>query len=352
MRSRKKRRRAGSSKRDALHRTGRGWTTIEIPEGIEMFQPKPGKYRLDIIPYEVGEGNPYADPGTWYYERTFFVHTRIGPNQQSFVCPSKTLGKPCPICKHADELADEADVDPEVVKALQPKERQLFLVYDHGQPDKGVQLWEVSYYLFGSLLDDLRHDADENETWITDFDDPDAGSTLKVSFREERLSRFSFVKAYHIDFRPRKNGLSEELLNHGIVLDDLLKVLDYKSLKSILLQEQAEDEDEEDEDEEPVPAGRRSRRKSAPPTPKKVEEESDVEDEGDAEDDEDEAPIPPKLRSKSSNTRSRAAKAEEDVDEDFDDDADADADADADVDAGEQEADSAEGEEDEDWIPW
>lgn len=264
---RQKRKRAGSSRRDSQHRTGGDWTTLTIPEGVELFQPKAGSYRLDIVPYEAGSGNPYADVGDLYYERTYFTHRAIGPNSESYVCPAKTAGKKCPVCEDRARMQRDPDSDTELVKSLRPKERQLWLVFDHGEKEKGVQLWEFSHWNFGKLLDTIRQNADEDEEYKADFDDPEGGASLKVLFSEESGGGYSFIEATSIEFKPRKDGLDEELLEHGVCLDSLLKIPDYDKLKAAYLQ--VEDDEEGEELKEGKP------RQGRPPKKKPVEEEED-----------------------------------------------------------------------------
>jgi len=250
-RRQRERQRAGSNRRDTQHRVGGEWTTLTLPDGVEIFQPKGGTFRLDIVPYEVGEGNPYADKGEWYYERTYFVHNNIGPDNKKYVCPAKTAGLPCPVCDFRAKLARDPDGDEKLVDSLRAKERQLWLIYDHKDREKGVQLWDFSHWNFGRLLDKVRKDADEDEVYIDQFDDPDAGASLKVGFSEEKGGGYTFFETYSIDFKPRPNGLDTELLDHGICLDSILKVLPYDELKAILLQTAEEDEEEEEAEKKP-----------------------------------------------------------------------------------------------------
>ncbi len=254
-------RRAGSKKRDAQHRAGGEWTTLAIPDGVDIFQPKEGNYRIDIVPFVAGKGNPYAESGELYYERTFFIHRGIGPNNESYVCLLKTFGKPCPICEYRAKLSNDPDADDKLLKDLKPRERQLFLIYDRKEPEKKIQLWEVSYFVFGALLDKRRKDAEEDEPHITDFDDPDSGSMLKIGFSEEDGGGFNFLKAYSIDFKPRSNGLPREVMDidHDICLDDILKETSYDQLKAIFHQEEDGSGVEDDEPEEkPAPKRKKS----------------------------------------------------------------------------------------------
>jgi len=266
------RKRAGSGRRDSQHKSGGDWTTITIPDGVTMFQPKEGTYRLDIIPYKVGKGNPYADEGLWYYERTFFNHRGIGPNNDSYVCAAKTANGRCPVCDYRAKLARDPDSDEKLIDSLKPKERQLWLVYDHKDADKGVQLWEVSHHLFGKLLDKLRKGAEDDEDHVRNFDDPEAGATLKVTFSEESSGKYSFIEAVGIEFKPRPNGLDSELLDHGICLDEVVKILPYDKVKAILLQTDDESDSDDDDDDEPAP-------KKPKAKPKKDDWDDDDEDE-------------------------------------------------------------------------
>lgn len=252
--------RAGSSERDTKHRSGGSLTTIDIPEGVDFFSPpSDGVVRFDIVPYKVGKGNPYAREGTWYYERTYFTHGRVGVNEDTYVCPNKTAGLPCPICEHRAVLAQTSNMDPKDLKkllnSLRPKERQLWLLRPVGKGVEGseLKLWDVSFHLFGKLLDKKRKTAEDDEVHITDFDDEQAGSTLKCEFTEETGDGMKWVECYSIEFLPRKDGLEpESLMDHGICLDSIIKVPSYDELKKIFLQEVPdEDADKDEDDDEP-----------------------------------------------------------------------------------------------------
>jgi len=260
---RQERRRAGSTKRDALRRSGGDWTTLRVPENVEIFQPEAKKYELSIVLYKAGDDNPYADSGAWYYERTFWAHRGVGPNNKFRLCLAKTSDKPCPICELMVKMQRDSDCDKDVVKAMRPSERQLWLVFDHAEPDKGVQLWEISYYAFGRLLEDRRTNADEDEEYMREFDDPKSGSRLRVTFAKEPIpGGGSFLKATAIDFKPRRNGLDDSLLDHGICLDDLLVYPDYNELKKEFLMEFEELDDPDDVKPEEKPKKTKSAKRA------------------------------------------------------------------------------------------
>ena len=151
----KKRSTAEAAQRRAeQHKSGFSNTCFDLPSGTKTFSIKNDNgVRIDILPYEVGKGNPWADEGMLYYERTYWRHTRIGAEQNSYVCLAKTAGKKCPICDYITKLRKDPNADEDMIKALAPKERQLFNIIDVDNPDKGIQVWDISNFLFGVTLD-------------------------------------------------------------------------------------------------------------------------------------------------------------------------------------------------------
>jgi len=69
---------------------GDGPSFLALPEDIGFFALKSTKTaRVDIIPYDVGKGNPRADKGVLYWERTFYIHRNVGPNNAWVICPAR-----------------------------------------------------------------------------------------------------------------------------------------------------------------------------------------------------------------------------------------------------------------------
>lgn len=241
-------------------------TVVKLPEGVSFFGPKKaGTFRLEIIPYEVpanpkGGQNPNAQPGELHYERTYFSHRGIGADERTYVCPAKTAGRSCPICEHRKELMRDRDADEDLIKALAPKQRQLWNVYDHAEPEKGVQIWDVSFHLFGKQLKAAINNADEDDGWEY-FADPADGLTLRVGMEEKSFSGNSFLECSTVGFKARREPLSDEVLDAAQPLDDLLILLDYEKLKSIFLQE--EGVEKPDDDDEPAPKKERKQTKPA-----------------------------------------------------------------------------------------
>jgi hypothetical protein len=226
---------------------------LKIPEGLGLFMPKkPGAYKIEVIPYEMTKSSQrfvtnYAKPGEWYYERTHWVHDNVGVNNDKAICLAKNFNKPCPICEHRAMLLKRPDAEAEkLAYALKPKERQLFLVLDHAEPHKGLQLWDVSNWCFGKQLDQKIAAADDDDRKaFRRFADSEEGRTLKLIGSEESTGDGGgkYMKFSVDAFKERSEALDPDLFDHGHVLDDMVKEMDYDGLKKFFLQ--GDDEDAE-----------------------------------------------------------------------------------------------------------
>lgn len=281
-RERGKRRENRHERRQKQHSGGGEWSAIRIPDGVEIFKPEDGKtYRLDIIPYVVGEGNPAADPGDEYFEMSYWVYKNLGPDEKTVVAIGKMKGVPDPVEElEADMRKRGMDYDSRA--DFIAKARQLFLVYDHGDADKGVQLFEGARGTFGEQLDEAIGAADEDEHHIIDFDDPEAGSTLKVTFKGKNIGQANpWVRCTNISFKARPNGLEDEsLLDHGIVLEDLIKYLSYDELKALLEGTATREPEEEEEEQEPPKRNRRPKKPKPEPEPEPEDDEMTADEAG------------------------------------------------------------------------
>lgn len=267
MRDRTERRRVSARRRVTEHKTGGGSNYINRPDGWDFLSidEKNSPYRFDFMPYRVGKGNPYADKGDLHYERTFFIHRGIGPNNEWHLCAAKTLKRPCPICEFRGQLAKDPDADEKLIKSLAPSERQLWLPVWLEEPE--VQyLWEFSYHNFGKSLDAKIKNSDEEDEYEF-FADTETGLTVRVSFEQSDAGKW--LECTDIEFKPRKKQYDADIVDSMPCLDDLLIETPYDKLKAIFLQ--TGETDGEDEEEKPR-RDRSSRRKSDDVKPDRQEE--------------------------------------------------------------------------------
>lgn len=300
-----------------------GGTTLRLPDGygdVKFFKVNKPKVMLDIIPYVVSDKrHPDADAGaevgTLWPSRRYYVHRGVGAEENSYICPLKTFGKPCPICEYASARARQGG-DREELKALRPRARDLYNVIDLDDPDKKIQLFDMSGFLFGDTLTKELIDASDDEQCFAELK---GGYSLKLRFEKKSFNRNEFWAVDRIDFVERQKDYKESIIEETVPLDDILVEPDYKTLEKIFLMTEG-GADEDDEEEEERPAKRRARDEEEEEEqpkrkrPSRDEEEEDEEDSKEPEEDEDEEEEAPKKPSKK-----RPAKDEEDEDEDEED---------------------------------
>ena len=302
-----------------------GGTTLRLPDGygdVKFFKVNKPKVMLDIIPYVVSDKrHPDADAGaevgTLWPSRRYYVHRGVGAEENSYICPLKTFGKPCPICEYASARARQGG-DREELKALRPKARDLYNVIDLDDPDKKIQLFDMSGFLFGDTLTKELIDASDDEQCFAELK---GGYSLKLRFEKKSFNRNEFWAVDRIDFVERKKDYKESIIEETVPLDDILVEPDYKTLEKIFLM--TEGGADEDDEEEERPAKRRARDEEEEEQPKRKrpsrdeEEEEDEEDSKEPEEDEDEEEEAPKKPSKK-----RPAKEEDEDEEEDEEDSD------------------------------
>lgn len=310
---RKERKKVSARQRVENHQSGFGASYLRLPDGVSFFKvDKAGIRIVDVMPFITKIDSKYAEAGDPYFEKTFWAHRNIGPNQDMVICPAKTAGKRCPICEHRAKLSQSPDGDEDLIADLAPKERQIWLLRDLKEPSKGLLLWDVSYHLFGKLLESrLANAEDEDDNWDA-FADLEDGSTLRLTFVDETFAGRTYQKCTSIDFKPRKVQYDADDIDGHPCLDDMLVIKSYEELKKLLLQVDDTSEDDEEEDE-PTPK-KRSAKASKPavdddddePKPANKKAKPFVDDDEDDEpapwdsdeDDEDDEPAPAKKKAK------------------------------------------------------
>ena len=256
----------------AKQTSGSDFSVVRIPEGMKFFKLEKGNMIIDVLPYLVGAGNPFAEEGTYHYERTYYMHRKIGPSGGAHVCLARTVNKPCPACEYTESI--RAETDEKTLKEMLPKRRQLMLVVNRKDKESGVQLLESSYFSFGKLLAERINSEPAVENGWDKFSDPKEGLRLSLTISEETMGKNKYLKVTAIDFLPRKEQYGWKYIDeHTVCLDDILKIEKYSVFKAAM---EGADADEEtppparkptkpDPEDETAPAGD----EEAPPPKKK-----------------------------------------------------------------------------------
>lgn len=232
---------SAARRRAEEHQSGYSTTVLHMPEGLSFYDWKVGIHEFDVVPWIVKRGkrepggNPFADTGELYFERTFWQYRSVGPEEKAYVCPSKTFGKPDYIQEYRQKQARDPNADPDALKALDPKERQIFLLHNRLDSKGGLELLEQSYHLFGKLLDSRVKNSREGDGWDFFYYPDETGFTLRVTVEESSSGKYKFNEATAIDFLPRRKGLPDAIVNHGYNPDSMLVDTPYDRLKAIFM---------------------------------------------------------------------------------------------------------------------
>ena len=192
-----------------------GLTTLELPEGVELYKPEKGSVEFDILPYVVSVDNhPEVKKGEQWYQRNYLAHRNVGPEEKFLICP-RTIGKRCPICEEHQKLKRDPNAEEEVVDALRAKERELFnVVMKDG--DGSVMILDISTFLFGRKLEEEIREGDEANAAFAELS---GGKTLKVRWESKNMGTNKFatpestydVEDLAVGFVRYAGGLSLEL---------------------------------------------------------------------------------------------------------------------------------------------
>lgn len=255
----------------------------KMPDGLGRYSLKKGNNRFDIVSFKAGTGNPMADKGEEHWERTYYVHDRVGPEQQKVACLWMNFKKKCPICEHQAKVLQREGQD--AAKAFRPKKRHLFITYVRDEKDKGLQLIDSSHFKgLGELLKDKLNSDDDGD--YDNFADNKDGLTVKVFCKEEPAGegggKWNAPKT--IEFASRKEPISPKVLKNVPCLDDLLVEMPYDKLKKLFTDGvSGDDEDESDDEDDDKPAKKRGKQKEEDDDEEGEDEDQD-DDEGDDED--------------------------------------------------------------------
>lgn len=231
-----------TSKRAAMH--GSGKQSLVLPSGLQMWRKfKEGARNIDIIPFKVtdailrfSEKLRFASPGKWYGECSYWAHAQIGVSPEQYTCMAKTFGQKCPICEDvADLYLSPHKDDQKKAGKLKAKDRQLFLIYDHEQKERGVQLWEEANWNFGKHLDRFVEGARaQDKDKYRRYFHPYEGYTIRVTASQEAIEGGKPNTIYTpIAFYPRDEDLPDSIIDHGYDLHSIVRPMSYADLEAI-----------------------------------------------------------------------------------------------------------------------
>ncbi len=237
-----------------------------LPAGLSMWKPKKsGTHVIDIVPFVTTANRDRwtekmrfsSKQGVYFPHRIYRVHYQIGVSNDTVACVARNFGKPCPICQAANKLRESASAENEKkANDLNPKERSLFLIYDHDETDKGVQLWEVAWFNFGRhIADHIDGAPREEKPLLKVYYHPTKGYTIRINCKETPAGKGKPYTDYQVhSMTPRSTPVPDELFDHGYDLDAMVQEQTYDRIKAIYTGEEEEEPEDNDGVSNPLPS--------------------------------------------------------------------------------------------------
>jgi len=201
--------------------------SLEVP----MWKCGDGKHTLDIIPFRAGKNNPNVPEGKTAYVLDVWVHYRIGPTDDAFICPLRTWKEPCPICEYRKQLYDAGTADEKTLKDLAPKRRNIYNVVVYDTPkeeEKGVQVWDVAHFFMEKNLLPLAEKP--RGGGVITYSDADEGRQIVFTRKGTGPDNTQFFGHQLVE---RDYVVSDEILEQAFVLDDLVIWPTYEELNEV-----------------------------------------------------------------------------------------------------------------------
>lgn len=197
---------------------------IKIKEGVTTLRILP--------PAPQFVGKQWGDQ--WGY--SIWVHSNIGPDNGSFLCPAKMKDEACPIC---DSLRD---LDLEDQKEVKAKKRVLAYVIDRDNEKDGPLLWNMGW----PMERDLQTRSEDRKTGEAILiDHPDDGYDISFKRVGTRLNtKYEGVevdrdKSYISQNQKKQDAWLEYVAEHPI--PELLVYHDYEYIEKVFQGKSAKD---------------------------------------------------------------------------------------------------------------
>lgn len=210
-----------------------------IPQNVPKFVMKEGENRVDIIPYRISNQlNPAVRlDGFKLGDIDYFQHTHthrgIGVNNNEYLCSNRMFGKPCAICNIQRDYWDANDR--ENAKKLYPFERAIYNVIDLDEPEKGIQVWEVSYNWVEKKLMELAAMKSKRGQTIV-YGDWEIGKTVVFMGSKQKFGGREFIQPDNFTFEEREKPYDESICDKAYPLDQYYVIPDYSVVENDFLQ--------------------------------------------------------------------------------------------------------------------
>lgn len=196
-----------------------------------------GEHVIDILPYMTGANDPMLPKGEPSYHLEIWVHGKVGPTEDNYVCPSMNYKQPCPICEELRRLEREGSTPKEELDNLKAKRRCVYYVLVHDDDkefNKGPQLMEISHWFMERHLSALAKNSRTRGGAVTGsripFASPDEDGKT-IGFEKSGQGMSSQIMGHK--FMDRDYKIEDDVLDTLQPLDELVHIPTYEELAAV-----------------------------------------------------------------------------------------------------------------------
>jgi hypothetical protein len=238
--------RSADTVRQRAKQTGGDYDSYFV-QGTNVLKVKEGENTYRILPV-TWDVKKWGD--NWGIE--CWVHYNIGPDNASYLCPKKMLGKPCCLCEEA------ASLDKEDAKAIKAKKRIICYAIDRDNEKAGVQVWGMGWQAERDLQ---VRSQDKKSGAVLKIDHPEKG--YDISFTREGTGK-NDTRYFGWDIARKPSFLSDDEEREQkwlkqiekTPLPEVLVFHDQDYIQNVYDGKAAKFDDDDDEDDRPKRRGR------------------------------------------------------------------------------------------------
>lgn len=265
--------------------------------GTDTFRAKQGTNTVRFLP------PTWEDPE--HYGFDVWVHSYVGADNGSYLCPKKMLEKHCPICDASKEAADAGEEDD--AKKLRATKKVAAYIVDRDDKKPVPKIWLMSWSQ-DKEISTLCHSEKTGKVLM--LDDTEVGYDLSFKRTGQQLNTryMGYVvdrdKTPLLESQAAQNKLMEIVVETPI--PDTLAYKDAKYLEKVVSGTAAKKDPDEEDDDRPARRGKRAEPEDeeVAPTRRRARAEPDEPDEpaprrrraAEAEEEEPEEPAPRRRR--------------------------------------------------------
>jgi len=208
---------------------------------FSTFVPKEGSHRLRVMP-------PTWDDAD-HYGYDVWLHSSVGPDNQTYVCLNEMNKGACPLCEERAKAQRRGD--DEYASELRPYRRVLMWVVNRATEDEGPVLYPMPWSMDRDIT---AMSIDKQSGEILYVDDPEEGFDLDF----ERRGTGMTTKYVGIAIGRRSSPLaddedvSDKWLNFitDNPLTDVINFFDYEHISKVFSGGAAASTDDDDDDDD------------------------------------------------------------------------------------------------------